>query len=120
MLEKNHGSLFDLKQFKVKKLKYRNIIVVVDNIRFASKKEAKYYCELKLRLQAGEIIAFERQKPFSLDVNDKHICKYLADFIVLYKSGKVEIIDVKGFRTEEYKLKKKLFEAIYNQEIIEK
>lgn len=38
---------------------------------------------------------------------------YVADFRVTYKSGQVEIEDVKGVETEAFKLKRKLFEAAY-------
>ena len=40
--------------------------------------------------------------------------KYKADFIVFKNDGSFEIIDVKGFKTEQYKIKKKVFEDKYN------
>ncbi len=92
----------------------------VDGIVFASKREAVYYKELKLRKAAGEIIDFELQPKFSLlstfKKNGKTIrgIKYVADFKIIYPdSKKIEIIDCKGFKTREYKLKKKLFEFQY-------
>ena len=33
---------------------------------------------------------------------------YTADFVVEYADGRVEVIDVKGMRTDVYKLKRKL------------
>ena len=44
---------------------------------------------------------------------------YTADFKVIYKDGREEIIDVKGgFKNEQFPLRKKLFEARYKQELI--
>lgn len=40
--------------------------VVIDNIVFASKREAKRYCELKLLLKAGKISNLELQREFVL------------------------------------------------------
>lgn len=34
--------------------------------------------------------------------------KYIADFLVKYSDGREEVVDVKGMRTDVYKLKKKL------------
>ena len=45
--------------------------------------------------------------------------KYKADFIVFNENGTYEIIDVKGFKTKEYKVKKKVFEDKYDLEIKE-
>ena len=93
--------------------KYRNKITVVDGIRFHSKKEANRYCELRM---LG--IAFDRQVKYPLYVNKELICNYVADFV--YKDGDdVVVEDVKGVKTPEYKLKKKLMKAIYHIEIKE-
>ncbi|WP_096201912.1 DUF1064 domain-containing protein [Bacillus sp. FJAT-45350] len=96
--------------------KYGNKKVVLDGHRFDSKKEAHYYAELKLRKMAGEVTAIELQPTFELQPtykkNGKTIraIKYVADFRVTYSDGRVEIVDVKGKKTKEYLLKKKLFE----------
>jgi hypothetical protein len=39
--------------------------------------------------------------------------EYIADFQVHHLDGSVEIIDVKGVETAEFKVKRKLFERIY-------
>ena len=97
------------------KSKYNNHKVEVDGIKFDSQKEADYYCELKLRLQAGEIKAFCRQAEFILAPN----LRYKADFIVFNTNLPVEVIDVKGFKTDVYKVKKKVFEDKFNLRIKE-
>jgi len=98
-----------------KKSKYNNRKVEVDGIKFDSQKETNYYCELKLRLAAGEIKAFCRQAEFILAPD----LRYKADFIVFNNDGTAEIIDVKGMQTDVYKAKKKVFEDKFNLRIKE-
>ena len=100
--------------------KYRAIPTTIDGIRFASKREAYYYSQLKLMQRAGEVIYFRPQPKFKIDIEGFHICNYFADFEVMLKSGIVEFWDVKGVLTPVYKLKKKLVKAIYNIDIVEK
>jgi len=97
-----------------KKSKYHSRKTTIDYITFYSKKEADYYCQLKLRKQAGDIIDFELQPEFVLQEaykrNGKTIraIKYRADFRIIHKNFDVEIVDVKGHKTKEYKIKKKM------------
>ena len=49
---------------------------------------------------------------FPLIVNGKRIAEVIYDFEVEYESHK-EIHEVKGFSTETFKLKEKLFRALY-------
>ena len=99
----------------------------VDGITFDSKAEAAYYSQLKLLKRAGVIVTLELQPTFELipayihPTTGKKVraTVYKADFRITYKDGREEIIDVKGVRTEAYKLKKKLFEYKYRREIKE-
>lgn len=94
--------------------KYNAKKVFVDGgISFDSKAEAKRYTELLLLRRAGEIIGFCRQAVFNLPGG----IRYKADFVVWDKS-KTWIEDVKGFKTKEYELKKKLMQSI-GYEIVE-
>ncbi len=98
--------------------KYRNIRTTVDEISFASRREAKRYAELRIQLQAGEIQELVLQKPFSLDVNGIHICDYIADFV--YRREGAQIVeDAKGKRLELYRIKKLLMNAILGIDIME-
>jgi len=83
---------------------------------YASKAEAVYASELDLRVKAREIKGWVRQRKFVLDVNGKHICNYIIDFEVFFMNGEFEFIEVKGHETPEWKLKFKLFEALYPAE----
>ena len=102
--------------------KYGNKRTVVDGVSFHSKKEADRYIELRMLERIGHIEKLELQPRFKLIVNEKLICTYIADFRYHVPGKKVSgtvIEDVKGHKNPEYKLKKKLFEALYSQEIVE-
>lgn len=101
---------------------------IVDGITFDSKKEARYYMQLKMLLKAKNIkervVKIELQPRFDIKVEGKQIAFYKADFRVTFADNRIEIIDVKGLKKgcayQMFRLKKKLVEALYNIEIIEK
>lgn len=84
-----------------------------DGIKFDSKKEGRYYCELKLRVRAGEVLFFLRQVPFHLPGG----VKYVVDFQEFHSDGTVRHVDVKGFQTKDFIAKKKMVESLYPVEI---
>jgi hypothetical protein len=86
-----------------------------DGIKFSSKKEAAYYQRLKLMKQSGAILFFLRQVPFHLPGG----VRYVVDFVEFWAGGDVRFVDVKGFKTPEYKAKKKMVEEVYKPVIIE-
>ncbi|MGE5631342.1 MAG: DUF1064 domain-containing protein [Caulobacteraceae bacterium] len=96
-----------------KKPKYHNNRVKVDGINFDSTLEADYYSDLKLQLKAGVIKGFCRQPVFILQegLGDIRPITYRADFIVFHLDGTYEIVDTKGFESEEWKRTHKLFFA---------
>ena len=98
--------------------KYNAVRTKLDGYTFASKREAVRYGELKLALQAKAISDLNLQVPYSIEIGGKHICKYIADFVYT-ENGQRVVEDCKGFRTDVYKLKKKLVEATYNVTIRE-
>lgn len=95
--------------------KFKAKATETDGIKFASKKEANRYNILKLLQKSGDILFFLRQVPFHLPGGVKYIC----DFLIFWANGIVTIEDVKGFKTESYKAKKKMVEALYPIEILE-
>lgn len=104
--------------------KYKNKKVVVDNILFDSKKEANYYTKLKILKDAGKISGLRLQEKFvlqpSFKLNGKtyRAITYVADFV--YKDDKgMHVVDTKGYRTQVYKIKKKLFMKKFGIEIEE-
>lgn len=104
--------------------KYNAKKTTVDNIAFASKKEALYYAQLKMLEKAGRISHLELQPRYEmppLEFTPDHgsICTYVADFRYLDSEGKLQVVDVKGMRTPVFNLKLKLMRYFYpNVEVI--
>jgi hypothetical protein len=76
--------------------------------------ESSYAQELDLRVAAGEIKSWERQKTLELRVNGYLICTYRIDFIVYHFDGTTEYVECKGWASPVWRLKWKLFEALYS------
>lgn len=106
-------------------MKYGNKKVIVDGLKFDSRKEARRYSELKLLERAGQITDLKTQQKFELlpsqKINGKvaeRPLNYIADFV--YKeNGKTVVEDTKGFKTKEYIIKRKLMLYIHNIRIKE-
>lgn len=94
--------------------KYHNQKCTCDGLTFDSYKEKAYYEELKLLQRAGVVKRIETQVKYVLQDAFKYMGKteraitYIADFRVTYTDGHIEIVDVKGFKTDVYKLKRKI------------
>jgi len=78
-----------------------------------SRKEGEYCDQLGLLLKHGGINSYRTQISYDLKVNGQHICRHIVDFEVVNKNDQIEIHEVKGFATDVWKLKHKLFEAVY-------
>ena len=114
------------KILKQNKSKYGNKKVIIDGIKFDSEKEGKRYINYKT-LQNLKVISdlklqvkFELQPSFK--VNNKTIREitYIADFTYTdNRDGTLHVVDAKGYRTEVYKIKKKMFAYKYGIEIEE-
>lgn len=83
---------------------------------FDSKREAEIYLDLLSRKQHGEIVRIRLQPSYTLlegfrdnQGNKQRAITYTADFFVTYADGRHEVIEVKGMRTRDYMLRKKLF-----------
>ena len=93
--------------------KYHAKKTVVDGIQFDSAKEAKRYTRLRALEEEGKIKGLRLQVPFELlpsfecDGVKYRGMKYIADF-VYYRDGVRVVEDVKGAKTPEYRMKKKL------------
>lgn len=116
---KRKGVYLDPSPKKVKRNKYRNVKTVVDGITFDSKREAEYYCGLKLLKAAGEIKDFGLQPRYELlptftkNGTTYRAITYVADFVIENNDGTTEVVDIKGMETKDFKIKKKLFEYKY-------
>lgn len=98
-------------------MKYGNRQTVIDGIVFDSALEARRYSELKLLERAGLIKDLRIQPKFTLQPAFEKCGKkyreisYIADFLYFdVDTGVTVVEDTKGFKTDVYKLKKKMFE----------
>lgn len=87
-----------------------------NGITFDSVMEMKYYRDVLCpKMESGEVVSFELQKPYELQPKFTHDgktvqpIKYVADFFVVYKDGHEEVIDIKGCPDSVALLKRKLF-----------
>lgn len=101
-LEKRRGST-------AKKMEY-------DGYLYDSKFEAGYAQELDLRVKAKDIKSWERQKTLELVVNNYVVCTYKIDFIIYHNDDTIEYVETKGYAHPTWRLKWKLFEALYGDE----
>ena len=102
--------------------KYGNVKTVRNGITFDSRKEAARYDELMLMLRDGEIENLRLQPEYTIqeaftmpDGTKVRALRYRADFSYRRKVREgpdirlVEVVeDVKGYRTKDYEIKKKL------------
>lgn len=116
--------------------KYKAKKVTVEGITFDSQKEAKRFQELYLLERAGKVEDLRRQvkyvlipaqyEPDTVGVRGgkrrgkliERECSYVADFVYT-ENGKLVVEDAKGFKTPEYKIKKKLMLSVYGIRIKE-
>lgn len=103
-----------MKQSKYKNIKVTRKLLNGDLVTFDSKKEAKRFDELLLLAKQGIIKNLTLQPEFEIIStvrwNKKTLCKikYIADF-KYEQNENIVVEDVKGFKTDVYQLKKRLF-----------
>lgn len=106
--------------------KYHAEPIHVDGVRFASRKEAARYLELKLMSKAGLIDELELQPVFPLHIMElwrsgmpiviAYCGKFTADFRYRdLQTGEIVVEDVKSSvtKTEAYRLRKRIAEAVH-------
>lgn len=91
----------------------------VDGIVFHSKREAARYRVLKAWENAGVISGLRRQVRFTFELRGVVICAYVLDFLYQLRDGSLIHEDVKGARTGEYAIKRRLMKAIYEIDVME-
>ena len=117
--------------------KYHNRKVKTsDGIVHDSRKEANRWLELKLLEKAGKITELKRQMEFLLIPPQyenlpqgrykrpkkklvERACNYRADFVYYNELGELIVEDVKGLRTRDYIIKRKLMLYVYGIKIKE-
>lgn len=132
-----------VKKKAVRKNKYSNKKIMIDNIQFDSKLEAEYYVHLKKLKEEMKIKGFELQPEYKLldayivvknniylegtkeykkyknsKLKDRDVreVNYIADFLIYNNDGTKTVVDVKGQETEVFKIKRKMFDIKYPNE----
>jgi hypothetical protein len=101
-----------------KKNKYGAKAVTVDGIRFASKREAAFYGELKQREKAGEVYDVQLQPRFSFIHDGFLIGTYKPDFMFWDAiQHRNRVIDVKGVETREFRTNLRMMRAFHKIEV---
>jgi hypothetical protein len=102
--------------------KYGAKQIMIDGHMFPSHREAEYYLTYKSMLDDGEIVDLELQPRFTLiPAYTNHAgkkvrpCHYTADFLLTYPDGRQRVIEVKGFKTRDYMLRRKMFEYKFKE-----
>lgn len=108
----------------MKRSKYNSKKTEYDGFMYDSKKEANYARKLDLFIKAGDLIEYDRQVKMHYEVGiktrtdddytDHKTYFYRCDFVEYWANGTTVYTDVKGFRTPEYKRKKKIIEKLYD------
>jgi len=86
---------------------------MVDGIKFDSKKEAEYYCQLKTTKQGGKIKDYRLQPRYELQPAFKKNGKkyraitYIADFEIINNDGTTEVVDIKRSWNSSFQNKEK-------------
>ncbi len=96
----------------VKRGKYNNKILETEDGRFHSQREYIRWRQLKLLNAKGAISDLTRQVPFRLQFNGVLIEKYIADYTYTER-GNFVVEDCKGFRTKDYRRKRKWMKAFH-------
>lgn len=121
--------------------KYKNEKVTVDGETFDSRKEFYRFLELRLMERAGKITDLRRQVRYELvppqyDPVERYSEKtglrlrdgkkiaergvyYIADFVYSLPDGSTVVEDVKGMKTTEYVIKRKLMRHVHGIKILE-
>jgi len=106
---------------------------VYNGMYFDSRKEAGEGRHLEQLKEKGEIKDWQKQykldfyveiiknKPILICNPDSHVNKmfllrYYIDFFVTHNDGTIELIEVKGQQTNDYRLKRNLMEAVYGND----
>lgn len=113
LAKKHHTHAAGRNKFNAQKTLYNGVL-------YDSKKEAEYAAKFDtLRKAAGKdkVVKVERQIEFPFIHNEVKICKYVCDFRLTMGDGRIRYLDIKGFETREFSIKRKLLKAFYGIEI---
>lgn len=100
--------------------KYKNVPQVWKGVRYDSKDECLHAMWLESERQQGRIMKWTPKKQYELyaycprpGMPQKMIGRHIPDFTVRVTAGLTEIHEVKGFKTDVWQIKRKIFESNY-------
>lgn len=100
--------------------KYHARKVALDGYVFDSGAEARRYQELLLMQRSGMIWDIAVHPVYPLEVDGLHITNYEADFRYRLRDGnQIVVEDVKGVKTDVYRIKRRLMKVCYGIDIVE-
>ncbi len=98
-------------KYNARKTEYKGIM-------YDSAAEAKQAWELDVMKDNKLIMSWERQVRFPLRVNGHLICNFVVDFRVVESVRRRYLLETKGVETGIFKMKLKLFRALYPDEAL--
>jgi len=100
--------------------KYRNVPQTWKGIRYDSKDECLHAMWLESERKQKKILKWIPKKNYDLlaysprvNMPSHVIGRHIPDFTVIKNDGNLEIHEVKGFKTDVWQIKRKIFEANY-------
>lgn len=99
--------------------KYGAVPAYYNGERYDSGAEASYAASLDMRRRAGEIDCWQRQVPVVLHgARGGKVRTWKIDFLVTFPDARQIYVEVKGFKTREFRLMEKLFRQQYPDETL--
>lgn len=96
--------------------KYGAKKIEIDGHVFDSKRESEYYTKYKKMVDNGLLASVELQPKFELQEHFRddggkmeRAINYTADFLLTAPDGAQTVVEVKGFKTRDYILRRKMF-----------
>jgi hypothetical protein len=83
---------------------------------YDSKFEAQYGMLLEDKLKKGEIAGFDTHYRIPLIVNGYTICNYYVDFAIYHLDETTEYCETKGWMSDVFRIKWKLFCALFEDD----
>jgi hypothetical protein len=93
--------------------KYRAKRTEYNSIHYDSQREAQYAAELDLLVRTKKIVSWERQFPVRIEIDGVPILTHKVDFRLTNLDGSYELHEVKGFATEDWKIRRTLLELVW-------
>lgn len=94
-------------KYGARKTEYKGVL-------YDSKLEAKIAADIEILAGTGALTRWARQVRYQLrGRNGAIIATHVVDFVLEYRDGHTEVWEAKGYPTDDWKLKRKLFEDNY-------